>query len=383
MKHKELTIVDMFCGGGGESCGLMQAAAEMDYNVHLCAINHWERAIETHAANYPNAEHHCESVEKLDPTKVVKNKKLDLLWASPECTHHSNARGGRPRSDQSRSSAWMILKWLSELHVERVIIENVKEFLSWGALDENGKPVPELKGHTFNAFITSLQSLGYTVDWQLLRACDYGSPTIRTRLFIQAVKGNKQIIWPEISHHKEENLDGYKPWVPARNIIDWSLHGESIFRRKKPLAENTLKRIETGITKFWGKRSEPFLCVLRGQSTVWDLDRPLPSVTTSGAHYALIEPFLLQYHGGADGHERNYSIGRPIPTLDCSPRYALVDGVNSTLDIRLRMLQPHELAAAQGFPSDYIFTGTKSDKVKQIGNAVPPQFARAIFGSYL
>jgi DNA (cytosine-5)-methyltransferase 1 len=138
---KTFEAVDMFCGAGGESTGILQAAAERDLNVRLTAINHWERAIETHAANHPGAEHLCQSVEHIDPAKSVPGQRLDLLWASPECTHHSTARGGRPRSDQSRASAWMVLKWLSELYVERVIIENVPEFMSWGPLDSAGRPV--------------------------------------------------------------------------------------------------------------------------------------------------------------------------------------------------------------------------------------------------
>ena len=158
---KTYNVVDMFCGAGGESTGIMQAAMELGMKVNLLAINHWERAIETHAANHPSTDHLCESVERIDPTVVVPGQKLDLLWASPECTHHSIARGGRPRSDQSRASAWLILKWLSELYVERVIIENVPEFLSWGPLDNNGRPVQSQKGKTFKAFILSLQSLGY------------------------------------------------------------------------------------------------------------------------------------------------------------------------------------------------------------------------------
>jgi DNA (cytosine-5)-methyltransferase 1 len=165
---KPYNVVDMFCGAGGESSGIMQAAFEQDLKVNLLAIDRWERAIETHAANHPGAAHLCESIEYIDPTKVVRGGTVDLLWASPECTEHSVARGGRARSNQSRGSAWLILKWLSELFVEKVIIENVPEFLLWGALDDAGKPIPEQKGETFRAFIFALRSLGYTVDWQIL-----------------------------------------------------------------------------------------------------------------------------------------------------------------------------------------------------------------------
>jgi len=327
---KTFNVVDMFAGAGGESTGIMQAARELDMKVNLLAINHWERAIETHSANHPSADHLCESVERIDPTKAVPGNKLDLLWASPECTHHSIARGGRPRSDQSRASAWLVLKWLSELYVERVIIENVPEFLSWGPLDEAGHPIKSQKGKTFNAFILSLQSLGYTVDWKILTAADYGDPTTRRRLFIQAVKGRKKILWPQITHiDGTENLMGYKPWRPARGIIDWSIPGTSIFDRKKPLADATIRRIAAGIEKYWKDYAQPFLAVLYGSNDVRSLDRPFPTVTTSGNHHALIRPFITRYQGNHDGQQdgdnRNHKIERPLPTVDTSNRYGLVE----------------------------------------------------------
>ena len=249
---KIYNVVDMFCGAGGESTGIMQVAVEQDMKVNLLAINHWERAIETHSANHPSAEHLCESVERIDPTRAVPGGKVNLLWASPECTHHSVARGGRPRSDQSRASAWLILKWLQELYVERVIIENVQEFLQWGPLDKNGKPIQKHKGEIFNIFIAALRSFGYTVDWKILCAADYGDPTTRQRLFIQAVKGRKRIMWPEITHIDgvDNNLMGYAAWRPASEVIDWTIPGTSIFDRKRPQAPATLRRIAAGIEKY-------------------------------------------------------------------------------------------------------------------------------------
>jgi DNA (cytosine-5)-methyltransferase 1 len=312
------TVVDMFAGAGGESTGIYRAAMELGYNINLTAINHWERAIETHATNHPSAEHLCESVEHIDPTKAVPGQRLDLLWASPECTHHSNARGGRPRSDQSRASAWLILKWLSELYVERVIIENVPEFLSWGPLDKNGHPIQSQKGKIFKAFIASMKSLGYSVDWQILTAADYGDPTTRRRLFIQAVKGRKRIVWPEITHiDGTENLLGFKSWRPAREIIDWSIPGTSIFDRKKPLADATMRRIAAGIEKYWKNYATQFLAVLYGSNDVRSLDLPFPAVTTSGAHHALVEPFLLGQQSGAAARPTN----QPVPTI---ARYLLL-----------------------------------------------------------
>lgn len=422
--------VDMFCGAGGESTGLLQATEGLGYKTKLFAINHWERAIETHSANHPEAEHFCEDVATLKPDRIRTNK-VALLWASPECTHHSNARGGRPRDAQSRASAWHVLKWLQELYVERVIIENVKELLDWGPLNEYGKPILELKGEIFRAFIQALRSMGYTVDYRILCAADYGDPTTRKRLFIQAVRGKKSIVWPEITHTKPE-------WCPARDIIDWNFKGQLISQRKKPLAAATLRRIEAGIKKYWGEYAEPFLVVLRGTSTVSSLNMPLPTVTTSGAHYGLIEPFITRFNGGDN---RNHSVSEPVPTLDTSNRYGVIEPllvkyyggqghvktVNNPLDtittwdhhailepflvkfygsgknvesvrqplstvmtkdkfglvegypdLSFRMLQPHELAAAQGFPGTYKFCGNKGEIVKQIGNAVPVNLAREL-----
>jgi DNA (cytosine-5)-methyltransferase 1 len=474
---KTFEVVDMFCGAGGESTGIFQAAIAQDMKIHLTAINHWERAIETHATNHPGAEHLCQSVEHIDPTKAVPGQRLDLLWASPECTHHSIARGGRPRSDQSRASAWLILKWLSELYVERVIIENVPEFLSWGPLDATGHPIQNQKGKTFRAFVSSLRSLGYTVDWKILVAADYGDPTTRRRLFIQAVKGRKRIVWPQITHMDgSDNLLGYKPWVPARDVIDWSIPGTSIFDRKRPLADATIRRIAAGIEKYWKDYAKPFLAVLYGTSTARSVDLPLPAISCV-PHHALVEPvpllighqsgqgarpvdqpvhtvlaqgrinlispFITQFHGGEGSERRNHPIKEPLPTVDTSNRYALVEpllveyygngrtvpvsepvptittkerfalmeplltdfrfsnmpypvsnplgtvvtkshigllepSTNPRLDIRFRMLKPHELKQAQGFPVDYKILGNTTEQTKQIGNAVPVNTAKAL-----
>ncbi|MDR1902927.1 MAG: DNA cytosine methyltransferase [Treponema sp.] len=441
--QEEFTVVDMFCGAGGESTGIKLAAQELGINVRLTAINHWDRAIETHAANHPDAEHLCQSVEHIDPVKAVPGRRLDLLWASPECTHHSVARGGRPRSDQSRASAWLILKWLSELYVERVIIENVPEFISWGPLDGTGRPVQSQKGKTFRAFVASLRSLGYSADWKVLTAADYGDPTTRRRLFIQAVKGRKRILWPEITHMDgAENLMGYKPWRPAREIIDWSVPGTSIFDRKRPLAEATIRRIAAGIEKYWKDYAKPFLAVLYGTGNTQSLDLPLSTITSSGAHHALIEPFimsiahssakkrnrsiddplstvvgkqehclieplLVEYHGTS----KPFPVSLPVKTVTTKDRFGLLEpfllkvnhagghrvaSIDSplktlttkrdtaicyptySLDIRFRMLKNHELKLAQGFPDDYQITGNITEQTKQIGNAVPVNTAKAL-----
>ena len=286
-----MKIADLFCGAGGSTTGIDQALKRMGRQGIILAINHWTVAIQTHQANNPSVQHLCESVDHIDPTKVVPGRELDLLWASPACTHHSVARGGRPRCEQQRAPAWIIPFWLENLKVKRLIIENVPEFQNWGPLDDSGRPIKEARGETFKAFIAAIQSLGYSVDWRVLNAANYGDPTIRRRLFIQAIKGaGRIIIWPNITHEKNQfNYKGLPKWIPAREIIDKDLHGESIFRRKRPLAAATLRRIEHGIKKFWNPYAEPFLITLRGTGKSRSLDEPLPTVTTFG-HEALIEP---------------------------------------------------------------------------------------------
>lgn len=260
-----------------------------------------------------------------------------------------------------------------------------------------------------------MRSLNYIVDYQVLCAADYGAATSRRRLFIQAVRKDcgKCILWPEPTNTKGGNLL-LADWKPASEIIDWSLPCQIISQRKKPLAAATLRRIEYGIREFWGEAAVPFIARLYGQSTAESIKKPLSTISCSGAHHMLIMPFimaigqtsakqrnrqiteplstictkqehclvqpmLVQYYG--TGHA--VSLKNPVPTLTTKDRYALVGMDEKGIELGFRMLQPHELAAATGFPKDYVFTGTKVDVVKQIGNAVPPNFAKALFKQIL
>lgn len=521
---------DLFCGAGGFSSGLIEAARALGLDVQLLAINHWDVAIATHTANHPGVSHLCESVEGVNPRKVVPGGRLHLLMASPECTHHSNARGGKPMSDQSRATAWHILRWAEALYIDNILIENVREFRDWGPLGADGRPLRSGKGKLYGQFLRSLRALGYTVDDRLLNAAHYGDATTRQRLFIQARRGRKAVTWPEPTHLASDDLGMYpnaRPWRTAREIIDWSIPGTSIYGRKKPLAPNTLARIMAGLRKYSGlpflvgaggpqgagkpqsvdeplgtvmganhrALIEPFLVVLQNNRDAVSLDKPLPTVLTSGAHFGLCEPFIMPLNHGK-GDLRSYSLDKPMPTVTsvdawglCQPflikhftgsdacsvdkplpaitanyehlgliqpflvpffssregqeprtrsidqpvptvcaqpriglarpflvkyhgngqgacsvddpldtitardRFGLVEaGIAGTpgvppldkgdtlamLDIRFRMLQPHELAAAMSFPEDYQFSGNREQKVKQIGNAVPVRTAQAL-----
>lgn len=397
MKQKPV-VIDLFCGAGGESTGIHQALGN---DIKLFAVNHWQRACATHAANFPDDECICQDIQTVIPTSLVKDREVELLWASPECTHFSVARGDKPMDDQSRCTPFDVLRWVTSLNVKRVIVENVKEFVTWGPLGKDNRPIPSRKGEFFNMFVNAIRAMGYTVEWRLLNAADFGAPTTRTRLFLQAVRGGKKIVWPTQTHAKNSPTS---PWIPAKDIIDWSIPCPSIDEREKPLADATMRRILNGIEKFWGEGARPFLCrynggdnrnhsidepmpvldtsnryglvqpiiaELRGKSGCRSIDDPLSTVSCSGGHHALI----MEYYGNGMCHNPKES---PLPVVTTKERFALVNADPKNVRLGFRMLQPHELAAAQSFPKDYIFTGTKGDVVKQIGNAVVPTVAEAL-----
>jgi len=327
-RKKTIEAADLFSGAGGASGGLARACRRLDKKLRLRAVNHWPVSVQTHAANFPDAVHLCAEVENVNPRQLVPGGKLDILLAGPSCVFHSNARGGKPVNDQQRASAWCILRWATELQIDTILIENVREFARWGGLGANGRPLKARRGETFQAFLQAFRSLGYRVDHRVLNAADYGDPTTRERLFIQCRRGRRPITWPEPTHTAQggPTLFGtLKPWRPARDIIDWSLPGQSIFTRKKPLRPTTLARIAAGIQKFCGPLAEPFLVLLngggcQGAGGARSLDRPLPTLTAGGEHVGLVQPYLLQQQSG--GAPR--STGQPVPTIATAGAIALV-----------------------------------------------------------
>jgi DNA (cytosine-5)-methyltransferase 1 len=333
-KSKSIDAVDMFCGAGGTSSGLLAACKAMGIELNLIAINHWPVAIDTHRANHAYAQHLCSEADDLNPRKLVPSGRLHVLVASPECTHHSNVRGGRPMSDQSRATAWHVLRWAEALYIENILIENVKEFRSWGPLGAGGRPIKKLRGQLYIAFIESLKALGYRVEDRVLCAADYGDPTTRERLFLIARRGSKSIVWPSPTHAspgklrkqgtmfaEQTMLSALKPWRSAREIIDWSIPGKSIFDRKRPLAPKTLARIAAGLKKFGGVNAEPFLVVLRRHADAMSLDKPLPALTAKGTHFGVCEPFVIGQQSGAVAR----SVNDPIPTVATDGAIALVE----------------------------------------------------------
>ena len=319
---KTLLAADLFCGAGGTSTGLRQACDEMGLPLQLVAVNHWPVAIDTHSQNHPDVQHVCAAIESVEPRQVVPGGRLDLLVASPECTHHSSARGGKPVSDQKRASAYLVLRWAESLRIDSILIENVPEFRSWGPLGANGKPLKSKKGTLYQHFLAGLRALGYKVEDRILNAADYGAATTRRRLFIMAHLGRGAVAWPTPTHSASggRTLFGRtERWRPAREIIDWSLTGQSIFTRKRPLKPATMRRILAGLEKFGGPELRPFLVTLRNHMAGRSLDTPLPTVAAGGTHVGLCEPFLMHItHGGDKG--RAHPLDEPLPTITTANR---------------------------------------------------------------
>lgn len=264
---RTIYAADLFCGAGGASVGLRRACEALGLGLDLVAVNHWPTAVQTHMLNHPGVRHLCEAVERVNPRDAVPGGRLNLLMAGPSCVHHSRARGGRPVNEQDRASAFCILRWVTELQVDTVLVENVSEFASWGPVGANGRPLKRRKGELFRAWVNALEAANYRVEWRVINAANYGDPTTR------------------------------------------SYYGSG------------------------------------GASPV---SAPLPTATARD-RFALVMPEV-------DGHR---------------------------LDIRFRMLQPHELAAAMSFDPAYQFAGNRGDQVRQIGNAWPCRTAEALVRALL
>jgi len=252
-------IVDNFAGGGGASCGI-----ELALGRHVdIAINHDPEAVAMHALNHPQTEHHCESVWDIDPLAVTQGRPVGLAWFSPDCKHFSKAKGGKPRDKRIRGLAWVAVRWAALVRPRVIILENVEEFQTWGPLRDDGTPCPDRRGHTFRDFVGQLQEKGYAVEWRELRACDYGAPTTRKRLFLIARCDGQPIVWPAPTHGAPSShgvkARTLKPWRTAAECIDWSLACPSIFDRARPMAEATMRRIARGVQRYVIEAKRPFV----------------------------------------------------------------------------------------------------------------------------
>lgn len=523
--------VDLFAGGGGASTGI---EIGLGRPVHL-AINHSPAAISMHEANHPGCLHLQTDVWEVDPVLVLAGRSVGWFHASPDCTHHSQAAGGQPRKKEIRDLSWVVSKWAGVVRPKIISMENVKQIRNWGPLvakrcKKTGRvmrldgtvaakgertpreqqylvPDKSRRGQTWAQFIHALQALGYVVEHRILRACDYGAPTSRERLFLVARRDGEPIVWPEPTHAAKP-AKGQKPYRTAAECIDWAVPGQSIFNRKKPLAEATLRRIAKGVQREVIERQKPFIVPIANwsQEAIHPVDRPLNAITAwpKGGSFAMVTAFMAQANGGfnathskpldepvttitstgsqqqlitaslvhmrgncdtrpidsplhtisaggqhhgmvtaflsrqfgcsvgqtadapaptvtaggggktalvqaelsayvTDGALRcaafmvNYygngdarSLQQPMDTITTKDRLALVtvwidNQAWVIVDIHMRMLQPHELYKAQGFPDNYIITHghdgrqfTKTEQVHMCGNSVSPPPMAAI-----
>ena len=358
-------IIDLFAGGGGASVGIESAMGRpVDY-----AINHDPIAIACHEANHPKTVHLTSDIFEVDPDSVIQGRLFDLLWASPDCTHFSRAKGGKPRSKNIRSLAWVVIEW-AKRRPRMIILENVSEFQHWGPLLDGGKPCPDRKGETFNKFIGKLENMGYRVEYKVLNAADFGAPTARSRLFLIASRDGGAITWPTPTHGVGPGRT--HPHRTAAECIDWSIPCPSVFltaaevkeqglRCRRPLAENTMRRIAEGVRRYVLEDPEPFVltidqhgsggpCVAPSASPIGTvvtknnkaivvptliqtgfgeragqaprvpgLGKPLGAVCAGGSKRGLVAALLTKHFGGVVGHE----LTRPTGTITATDHHAV------------------------------------------------------------
>lgn len=316
MRRLELELViDSFAGGGGASLGIEQAIGRP---VDI-AINHDREAIAMHMANHPETKHYQEDVWGVDPVKATGGQAVALAWFSPDCTHHSKARGGKPRDKNIRGLAWVALRWAAKVRPRVIILENVEEFRSWGPLNRRRRPKRAHKGETFDRWVRQLRELGYDVEWRELRACDFGAPTSRKRLFVIARCDGEPIAWPAPTHSDPKKpMFALAPYRTAAECIDWTIPTPSIFERPKPLAAATLRRIANGIRRYVIESPEPYVVNLTHGGRLESLREPFTTIT--GAHRgekALVTPFLAGITHNKSGGQTTPG-DSPMPTITTS-----------------------------------------------------------------
>lgn len=359
-------IVDNFAGGGGASTGIEMATGR---SVDI-AINHDPNAIAMHTINHPETLHYCESVFDIDPAAATAGAPVGLAWFSPDCRHFSKAKGSTPVKKEIRGLAWVVIRWALAVRPRVMMLENVEEFKTWGPLlVDEARPDPVRAGETFAAFVGMLSTgvaadhpaldevceslqidrngtsaaqlikgLGYNVEHRELRACDFGAPTIRKRFFMVMRCDDIEITWPEATHGDPKSLavqaGQLAPWRTAAECIDWSLDCPSIFDRKKPLAENTMRRIARGIQRFVLDNPAPFIvkCNHTSTKTSYDcfrgqsLTEPLQTITKTHG-YAIVEPQIAPFvagNGGSEYQAKPRSLDKPAHTILKESRACLV-----------------------------------------------------------
>lgn len=338
---KKLFYIDLFCGAGGTSTGVERAM----YNGEKCAeviacVNHDKNAIASHAANHPNALHFTEDIRTLDLTELVahSNKKrsenpdsLVVLWASLECTNFSKAKGGQPRDADSRTLAEHLFRYIEAINPDYIYIENVEEFMCWGDLDENGKPVSKDKGRLYVKWVKNVCKYGYSFSHRMLNSANYGAYTSRIRFFGIFAKGSLPIVFPEPTHCKNGKQDMFgnlKPWKPVKEVLELEDEGKSIFDREKPLVDRTLERIYAGLIKFVAGGKDAFLVKYNsmnqgGKYTPPSIDEPCPTVATQNRLGVAKVQFLCKHFSG-DPSGKNVSVDGPCGTITTKDHHSVV-----------------------------------------------------------
>lgn len=427
----EPIMVDSFAGGGGASTGIALAVGrEVDY-----AVNHCADALAMHAANHPGTEHMEHDVWNVAPDELAAGRPVDLCWFSPDCKHFSKAKGSRPVNKRVRALAWNVIKWAKAVHPRRIFLENVEEFQDWGPVSADGVPIKARRGETFRRWVRQLRAQGYAVEWRILNACDFGVPTTRRRLYLVARCDGEPIEFPEPTHGP--GLLPYRTaaecidWsIPGRSIFGRKkpLVESTMFRIARGLQRYVIEagddayiirtghysnRTGAGRTLRGQRLSDPLGTVCAGANdknliVPWitryygggpngkqvagsDVMLPLPAITTIDHNWLAaaelevaervdpervqeVRAFLIKYYKNGTGQK----VTEPLHTITCNDRFGIVEVHGreyQIVDITQRMLEPHELAAAQGFPEDYVLTGTKKNKIARIGNSVCPPMA--------
>jgi DNA (cytosine-5)-methyltransferase 1 len=338
-------VVDFFCGGGGAGTGL-EIGLGRAVNV---AKNHSPQAISMHTMNHPGAQHFTTDVFEGDPDTECGGKAVGWFHMSPDCTHHSQAAGGQPRKREIRNLSWIGLKWAGMKRPRVISLENVKQILQWGRLiakrdKATGRvvklggdvaapgevvpvgqqfliPDPKQRGRTWRRFVALLEGMGYVVEWKVIKACDFGAPTSRERLFMIARCDGQPIVWPEPTHAKNP-AKGQQKWKTAADCIDFTDLGKSIFGRKKDLAPATLRRVAKGMKKFVIDSAAPFIVPIANWSgeAVQSSEEPLRTITSypKGGAFSVVSPVIAPAtHQGSD---RINDPLDPLPTVTCANR---------------------------------------------------------------
>lgn len=343
MNTIDLLYIDLFCGAGGTSTGVESARINGEQCAKVIAcVNHDANAIASHAANHPEAMHFTEDIRTLElsplVTHVQRMKQLYpearlVLWASLECTNFSKAKGGQPRDADSRTLAEHLFRYIESLNPDYIQIENVEEFMSWGPMDENGRPISMNKGEDYTRWVHNVKSYGYNFDHRIMNAADYGAYTSRKRFFGIFAKNELPIVFPEPTHCKEGKQDMFgslAKWKPVKDVLDFEDEGTSIFTRKKPLSEKTLERIYAGLIKFVAGGKDKWLLKYNsingktGKHIPPGIDEPCPTISCQGRLGVVNAQFLSRYNT-CRPQDTCKSVEEPCGVLTTNNRFAKVD----------------------------------------------------------